>query len=125
MTEETLRRIQRHDALVWPQQFWKSSANGSNIVLITEQKKCWELLAQKFDQFQTSCSSSEKHAITYNSVEANSTGNTQHCGVVGHSRLLHPFARSLMVIINLGNKRQRKVRTSQQECMLYKALYFT
>ena len=22
---------------------------------ITEQKKCWELLAQKFDQFQTSC----------------------------------------------------------------------
>ena len=22
---------------------------------ITEQQKCWELLAQKFDQFQTSC----------------------------------------------------------------------
>ena len=71
MIEDTLRRIQRHDALAWRQHFWKSSANGSNIVLITQQKKCWEFLAQKSDQFQTSCSNSEKHATTYNSVPGN------------------------------------------------------
>ena len=40
-----------------PQQSWKSCVNGSNIVALrfgdTEQKKCWELIAQKFDRFQT------------------------------------------------------------------------
>ena len=44
-------------ARAWPQQCWKSCVNGSNIVALrfgdTEQKKCWELLAQTFDQFQT------------------------------------------------------------------------
>ena len=42
----------------WTLQFWKSCANGSNIVAlrrsaISEQKKCWELLTQTFDRFQT------------------------------------------------------------------------
>ena len=40
-----------------PQQRWRSCVNGSNIVALrfgdTEQKKCWELIAQKFDRFQT------------------------------------------------------------------------
>ena len=76
--DDTLRRIQRHDALVWPQQFWKSSANGSNIILITQQKKCCEFLAQvQFDQFQTSCSNSEKHATTQQVIP-------NIVGVVGH-----------------------------------------
>ena len=42
----------------WPQQCWKSCANGANIVALrfsTEQKKCWKLLAEKFDQFKTLC----------------------------------------------------------------------
>ena len=33
---------------------------------IMEQKKCWELLAQKFDRFQTLCSNSQQHATTCN-----------------------------------------------------------
>ena len=43
----------------WPQQWWESCANGSNIVAprfgdpITLIKKCWESLVQKFDRFQT------------------------------------------------------------------------
>ena len=36
--------------------------------MITEQKKCWKLLAQKFDQFQTSCNNSQHHATTCNRV---------------------------------------------------------
>ena len=43
------------NADVWPQQCWKSCANGSNTVAlcstITEQKKCWKFLTQKFDWF--------------------------------------------------------------------------
>ena len=37
----------------WPQQCWKSCANGYNIAALhfTEQNKCWELLAQMFDRF--------------------------------------------------------------------------
>ena len=36
--------------------------------VITEQKKCWESLAQKFDQFQTLRNSSQQHATTCNRV---------------------------------------------------------
>ena len=35
---------------------------------ITEQKKCWELLAQKFDRFQTLRNKSQQHATTCNRV---------------------------------------------------------
>ena len=28
---------------------------------ITEQKKCWELLARKFDRFQTLCNNPQQH----------------------------------------------------------------
>ena len=38
---------------------------------ITEQRKCWELLAQKFDQFQTSCNNMQ------HGVQADATWNTQ------------------------------------------------
>ena len=37
---------------------------------ITEQKKCWELLAQKFDRFQTFPNNSQQYA----------TGNIQNVG---------------------------------------------
>ena len=35
---------------------------------ITEQKKCWEWLAQKFDRFQTLHNNSQQHPTTCNSV---------------------------------------------------------
>ena len=44
----------------------KSCANGSSIVAlrrpaISEQQKCWELLAQMFDRFQTLRNNSQQH----------------------------------------------------------------
>ena len=39
---------------------------------ITEQKRSWELLAQKFDQFQTSCNNSQQHATEYRSDDVTS-----------------------------------------------------
>ena len=35
---------------------------------ITEQKKCWELLAEKFDWFQTLRNNTQQHPTTCNSV---------------------------------------------------------
>ena len=46
---------------------WKSYANGFNIVAIMEQKKCWELLAQNFDQFQT-LRSNKQHGVQTDGV---------------------------------------------------------
>ena len=53
----------------WPQQCWKSNS----VVLWQsrmEQKKCWELLAQKFNCFQTLHNNSQQHATTtYNIMQ--------------------------------------------------------
>ena len=60
------------NAYAWSLQCWKSCANGSNIVAfhfsdqLTEQKKCWELLAQNFDRFQTLRNNCQQHATTRN-----------------------------------------------------------
>ena len=35
---------------------------------VMEKKECWELLAQKFDHFQTFCNNSQQHATTCNRV---------------------------------------------------------
>ena len=40
-------------------------------LVITEQKKCWELLAEKFDQFQTLCNNMQQ------SVQTDATWNIQ------------------------------------------------
>ena len=61
---------------------------------ITEQKKCWELLADKFDRFQTLCNNTQQHP-TCNRV----CKRTQHVtsNKVGNCRptMLRPFARGL------------------------------
>ena len=45
-----------------------------NASAITEQKKCWEsVLAQKCDQFQTSCNNRQQ------GVQTEATCNTQQC----------------------------------------------
>ena len=63
------------------QQCWKSCANGSNTLLryastITEQKKCWELLAEKFDRFQT-CATTRNNM--HQGVQTDATCNIQQC----------------------------------------------
>ena len=45
--------------------------------VITKQKKCWELLAQKFDRFQT-LRNTQQHATTCNMV-CDAACNTQEC----------------------------------------------
>ena len=52
---------------VWLQQCWKSCVQTDPTLLryalaITEQKKCWELLAEKFDRFQTLRNNIQQHA---------------------------------------------------------------
>ena len=62
---------------------------------ITEQNKCWELLGEKFDQFQTLCNNSQQHPTTCNRV----CKRTQHVtfNSVGScwSTMMRPFARVL------------------------------
>ena len=35
---------------------------------ITEQKKCWELLAEKFDRFQTLGNNTQQHPTTWKKI---------------------------------------------------------
>ena len=51
----------------WPKQFWKQAVQTDATLLrnaseITEQKKCWEFLAEKFDRFQTLRNNIQQHA---------------------------------------------------------------
>ena len=62
---------------------------------IRKQKKCWELLAEKFDRFQTLRNNTQQHPTTCNRV----CKRTQHVtsNNVGSCwpTMLHPFARGL------------------------------
>ena len=66
-----------------------------NALVITEQKKCWELLAEKFDRFQTLRNNTQQHPTSCNMV----CKRTQHVtsNNVGScwSTMLRPFASSL------------------------------
>ena len=97
------------NARAWPQQCWKSCAYGSNIVfrshawMITEQKKWWELLAQKFDRFQPLRNHSQQHAKTYNNMQQG-VKRTQH--VASHNvgscwpTMLRPLALGFMNVLH-------------------------
>ena len=57
------------NARAWPQQCWKRTVQTDLTLLryastITELKKCWEMLTQKFDRFQTLHKNSHQHATT-------------------------------------------------------------
>ena len=83
-----------------PQQCWKSCANGPTLLryasAITEQKKCWELLAEKLDRFQTLRNNTQQHPTTCNRV----CKRTQHVtsNIVGSCwpTMLRPFARGFI-----------------------------
>ena len=53
---------------------------------ITEQKKCWELLAEKFDRFQTLRNDTQKHLRNnmQQGVKTDATYNIQQCCVRLH-----------------------------------------
>ena len=62
---------------------------------ITEQKKYWELLAEKFDRFQTLRNITQQHPTTCNKV----CKRTQHVTSINFGScwptMLRPFARDL------------------------------
>ena len=66
---------------------------------ITKQKKCWELLAEKFDWFQTLHNNTQQHPTTCNRVckrtQHVTTDNIGSCW----AKMLRPFARSLILIL--------------------------
>ena len=81
----------------WPQQCWKSCANGS----IKRQKKCWELLVRKFDRFQTLRYNSqhEQHGTTCNSVYKRTQQLTSNNAGSCWPSIMHPHAWSLTLTI--------------------------
>ena len=46
---------------------------------ITEQKKCWELLAEKFDRLQTLRNNTQQHPDIQQGVQTDTTRNIQQC----------------------------------------------
>ena len=71
---------------------------------ITEQKKCWELLAEKFDRFQTLRNNTQQHPTTCNRVckrtQHVTFNNIESCWPT----MLRPFARGFTVIYDGTNK---------------------
>ena len=94
-THKTLETI--CNARGWPQQCWKSCANGS----IKRQKKCWELLVRKFDRFQTLRYNSqhEQHGTTCNSVYKRTQQLTSNNAGSCWPSIMHPHAWSLTLTI--------------------------
>ena len=57
---------------------------------ITEQKKCYDLLASNFEPFQALCNNSQQHATTCNTVcpnRCNMYSNLQKCSICLHGAL--------------------------------------
>ena len=87
-THKSLQTMRNERA--WPQQCCKSCANRSNIVALRfgdhGTKKCLELLAEKFEWFQTLRDKTQQHPTTCNRVckrTQHVTSNNVGIGVVG------------------------------------------
>ena len=65
---------------------------------ITEQKKCWELLAETFDRFQTLRNNTQ---LTCNRVSQRTQHVTSNNAGSCWSTMLRPFARSLRVLSSI------------------------
>ena len=61
----------------------------------TEQKKCWELLAEKFDRFQTLRNNTQQHPTTCNRVCKRTQHVTSNNAGSCWPTILRPFARGL------------------------------
>ena len=61
---------------------------------ITEQKKCWELLAEKCDRFQTLRNNTRQHPTTCNKVKRTQHVTSNNVGSCWPT-VLRPFARGL------------------------------
>ena len=68
---------------------------------ITEQKKCWELLAEKFEPFQSLRNNTQQHPTTCNRVSKRTQHVTSNNAASCWSTMLRPFARSLRVLSSI------------------------
>ena len=64
---------------------------------ITEQKKCWELLAEKFDRFQTLRNNTQQHPTTCNRVYKRTQHVTSNNIGSCWPTMFRPFARGLIL----------------------------
>ena len=64
---------------------------------ITEQKKCWELLAEKFDWFQTLRNNTQQHPTTCNRVYKRRQHVTSNNIGTCWPTMFRPFARGLIL----------------------------
>ena len=69
---------------------------------ITEQKKCWELLAEKFDRFQTLRNNTQQHPDIQQGVQTDTTCNIQQCW-----ELLADNVASVCTVLNIYARRDR------------------
>ena len=65
---------------------------------ITEQKKCWELLGEEFDQFQTLRNNTQQHPTTCNRVCKRTQQVTPNNVRSFWPTMLDPFARGFMAV---------------------------
>ena len=65
---------------------------------ITEQRKCWELLAEKFDRFQTLCNNPQQHPTTCNKVSKRTQYVTSNNVGSCWPTMLRPFARGFRAL---------------------------
>ena len=81
---------------------------------IMEQKKCWELLAEKFDRFQTLRNNKQQHPTTCNKVKRTqhvTPNNVESCW----STMLRPFARSLRIQLQNNSQTLDKFDAMEEE----------
>ena len=67
---------------------------------ITEQKKCWELLAEKFDRFQTLRNNTQQPPTTYNRVRKPTQHVTSNNAGSCWPTMLRPFERGFTLEVN-------------------------
>ena len=102
-THKSLWSMRNERAL--PQQCGRAMQTDPTLLryasAITEQKKCWELLAEKFDRFQTLRNNTQQHPTTCNRVSKRTQHVTSNNAGSSWSTMLRPFARSLRVLSSI------------------------
>ena len=74
---------------------------------ITEQKKCWELLAERFGRFQTLRNNTQQHPTKCNRVCKRAQHVTSNNVGSCWSTMLRPFKRSFKIRANGHNNSQK------------------
>ena len=83
---------------------------------ITEQKKCWGLLAERFDRFQTSRNNTQQHPTTCNMLCKRTQRVTSNNVASCWPTMLRPFARGFRLRANGCNNSQHCCANNVGSC---------